>query len=77
LISFTAQQQEQLKHKVLKQKLKVHYLHSEVVVIFLNYLNQQEMNQRTAARATLDRIVKDYPDSDSAKVAKERLAALR
>jgi tol-pal system protein YbgF len=39
--------------------------------------SQQEMNQRTAARATLDRIVKDYPDSDSAKVAKERLAALR
>jgi tol-pal system protein YbgF len=39
--------------------------------------SQQEMNQRTQARATLDRIVKDYPDSESAKVAKERLAALR
>jgi tol-pal system protein YbgF len=39
--------------------------------------SQQEMNQRTAARATLDRIVKEYPDSESARVAKERLAVLR
>lgn len=38
--------------------------------------SQEELKQRTAARATLQRLLKEYPDSESAKVAKERLAAL-
>ncbi|MCE2645828.1 MAG: tol-pal system protein YbgF [Burkholderiaceae bacterium] len=38
--------------------------------------SQAELNQRPAARTTLQRLLKDYPDSDSAKVARERLAAL-
>jgi tol-pal system protein YbgF len=39
--------------------------------------SQQELNQRTNARTTLQRVIKEYPDSESAKVARERLAALR
>jgi tol-pal system protein YbgF len=39
--------------------------------------SQQELNQRSNARATLQRIIKEHPDSESAKVARERLAALR
>jgi tol-pal system protein YbgF len=39
--------------------------------------SQQELNQRTNARSTLQRVIKEYPDSESAKVARERLAALR
>jgi tol-pal system protein YbgF len=38
--------------------------------------SQEELKQRTAARATLQRLLKEYPESDSAKLAKERLAAL-
>jgi tol-pal system protein YbgF len=38
--------------------------------------SQEELKQRTAARTTLQRLLKEYPDSESAKVAKERLAAL-
>lgn len=38
--------------------------------------SQEELKQRTAARITLQRLLKEYPDSESAKVAKERLAAL-
>mgnify|MGYP002778436883 FL=1 len=38
--------------------------------------SQEELKQRTAARATLQRLIKEYPDSESAKLAKERLAAL-
>ncbi|MFN9030776.1 MAG: tol-pal system protein YbgF [Betaproteobacteria bacterium] len=39
--------------------------------------SQQELNQRGNARTTLQRIIKEYPDSESAKLARERLAALR
>ncbi len=42
----------------------------------LRAASQAELNQRPAARTTLQRLLKDYPDSDSAKVARERLAAL-
>ncbi len=38
--------------------------------------SQEELKQRTAARSTLQRLLKEYPDSESAKVAKERLAAM-
>jgi tol-pal system protein YbgF len=38
--------------------------------------SQDELKQRTAARATLQKLIKEYPDSESAKVAKERLAAM-
>lgn len=38
--------------------------------------SQEELKQRTAARTTLQRLLKEYSDSESAKVAKERLAAL-
>lgn len=38
--------------------------------------SQEEMKQRPAARATLQKLMKDYPDSESAKVAKERLASI-
>lgn len=38
--------------------------------------SQTELNQRANARTTLQRILKEYPDSESAKVAKDRLAAL-
>ena len=38
--------------------------------------SQEELKQRTAARATLQRLLKEYPETESAKLAKERLAAL-
>ena len=38
--------------------------------------SQDELKQRPAARTTLQRLIKEYPDSEAAKVAKERLAAL-
>lgn len=38
--------------------------------------SQEELKQRAPARVTLQRLLKEYPDSESAKVAKERLAAL-
>lgn len=38
--------------------------------------SQQELKQRPAARATLERLIKEHPDSESAKLARERLAAL-
>jgi tol-pal system protein YbgF len=38
--------------------------------------SQDELKQRAAARTTLQRLLKEYPDSESAKVAKERLAAM-
>jgi len=38
--------------------------------------SQQELKQRPAARATLEKLIKEYPDSESAKLARERLAAL-
>lgn len=38
--------------------------------------SQQELKQRPAARTTLQRLIKEYPDSESAKLARERLAAL-
>jgi tol-pal system protein YbgF len=39
--------------------------------------SQVELNDRVKAKATLNRVLKDYPDSDAAKLAKDRLAALR
>ncbi|HUN93044.1 MAG TPA: tol-pal system protein YbgF [Burkholderiaceae bacterium] len=38
--------------------------------------SQVELNDRAKARVTLNRIVKDFPDSDASKLAKERLASL-
>ena len=38
--------------------------------------SQQELKQRPAARVTLEKLIKEYPDSESAKLARERLAAL-
>jgi len=34
------------------------------------------LNDKKSARATLSRIIADFPDSDAAKLAKERLASL-
>ncbi|AKJ70535.2 MULTISPECIES: tol-pal system protein YbgF [Pandoraea] len=39
--------------------------------------NQQETGQKVAARRTLQTIISKYADSDSAQVAKQRLAKLR
>lgn len=38
--------------------------------------SQEEMKQRAAARNTLQKLMKEYPDSESAKLARDRLAAL-
>ena len=38
--------------------------------------SQIELNDRPKARATLGRIIKDYPDAEAAKLARERLASL-
>ena len=38
--------------------------------------SQDELKQRTAARATLQRLINEYPDSEAAKVGKERLATM-
>jgi len=38
--------------------------------------SQSELNDRKNARATLTRITKDYPSSDAAKLAGERLASM-
>ena len=38
--------------------------------------SQIELNDRKAARATLNRITADYPDAEAAKLARDRLAAL-
>ena len=38
--------------------------------------SQEEMKQRAAARSTLQKLMKEYPDSESARLAKDRLAAL-
>jgi tol-pal system protein YbgF len=38
--------------------------------------SQEEMKQRAAARTTLQKLMKEYPDSESARLAKDRLAAL-
>lgn len=38
--------------------------------------SQEEMKQRAAARTTLQKLIKEYPDSESAKLARDRLAAL-
>jgi tol-pal system protein YbgF len=38
--------------------------------------SQMDSNDRKGAKATLARIVKDYPDSEAAKLAKDRLASL-
>jgi tol-pal system protein YbgF len=38
--------------------------------------SQDELKQRPAARATLQKLIKDYPDSESARLARERLAAM-
>jgi len=37
--------------------------------------SQEELKQRPAARATLQRLIKEHPDSEAAKLARERLAA--
>src|SRR6266404_5335435 len=37
---------------------------------------QIELNDKKSARATLSKIVTDFPDSDAAKLAKERLSSL-
>jgi TolA-binding protein len=37
--------------------------------------SQIELNDRRSARATLQRIIKDYPDTEAARLAKERLPA--
>jgi tol-pal system protein YbgF len=37
---------------------------------------QVELNDRKTARSTLNRIIKDYPNSDQAKLAQDRLTAL-
>jgi tol-pal system protein YbgF len=39
--------------------------------------SQVELNDRVKAKATLNRVLHDFPDSDAAKLAKDRLAALR
>ena len=38
--------------------------------------SQVELNDRKGARATLNRILADYPDTETAKLAKDRLATL-
>jgi tol-pal system protein YbgF len=38
--------------------------------------SQVELNDRKSAKSTLNRIVKDYPNTDQAKLAQDRLAAL-
>jgi tol-pal system protein YbgF len=38
--------------------------------------SQADLNQRTNARNTLNRLIKEYPDSESAKLARERLPTL-
>jgi tol-pal system protein YbgF len=38
--------------------------------------SQDELKQRPAARATLQKLIKDYPDTESARLARERLAAM-
>jgi tetratricopeptide (TPR) repeat protein len=38
--------------------------------------SQVELNDRKSARATLNRIVNDYPDSEAAKLAHDRLAGM-
>jgi len=35
--------------------------------------SQIELNDKKSARSTLNRIIKDYPDTEAAKLAKERL----
>ena len=38
--------------------------------------SQMDSNDRKGAKATLTRITKDFPDSEQAKLAKDRLASL-
>jgi TolA-binding protein len=38
--------------------------------------SQIELNDKKSARATLNKVISDFPDSDAAKLAKERLASL-